>query len=755
MDLQVVERLLAITSVKDLTKFLIELQRQVGKLSWVPVGNNDNNLAIINLGSDSAAGLVERVTNAIDGVLDLEWMRQGSPEGVRSPRAAVSKWFDIPDGRLGEIVRDDLRDIQDLSKNVVVTLQDSDHAELPTVDIRDRGVGLLPKDFGDTILSLNKNRKLKKLFLAGAFGQGGSTALAHSQYTVIFSRRAAIGADAAGPLGFTVVRYNPGNVDQDKHGVYEFLVDPKTRAPYFVPCDDEFFPTGTLVRHVAMSLQKYSAVMTSPTGSLWWLAHNYLFDPVMPFRIEERRKTKLKDKEPANRMVTGNHRRLTQGGADIEHRNTAHLVFRDGKVDIHWWVLAADEEGSRDKIRNYAMVSKPIVVTYNGQKQGDFPNTVVREELKLPFLDRYLVVQVDCDGLDGESRRQLFPTTRETIRDSQIGDDLRRLIVETLLGDEKLREIDHRRKQKYMKNASSPDEAIRKRLAKRIKNSLLTGGGKDGPRVAPPEQTPHEHEEPAAIPVVDPPTFLQITSGAPRRVYAGRMFTVKFDTDARPDYFSSLDNFIAVVNPPTFGTFQGFANVRNGHGVAYFRAAEDTEIGAVAKVTMEVRPPRAASLSDSIDVEAVELPQTAGKNDGEAKTPNINIHRVAREDPFFVEQKWTGKSVAEVVQNDESTDVFISIANDRLSTLVARAQRRDDVAVESVLSFYLEHVAFYAVLDYVAKLTSPTSGASEVGDGDEPAEVNMALANASETVCGIMEAMFEVLAIGTPEAAVA
>ncbi|MBT9166177.1 MAG: hypothetical protein DDT25_00852 [Chloroflexi bacterium] len=747
MNREVVEKLLAATSVKDLTRFLSELQRDAGKLSWLPVGNNDNNLAIINLGSDSAAGLVERVTNAIDGILDLEWTRQGSPGGVKSPRAAVSKWFDIPDGRLGEIVRDDLRHIQDLSKNVIVTLQDSDHVDLPTVDIRDRGIGLIPKDFGDTILSLNKNRKLKKLFLAGAFGQGGSTALAHSQYTVILSRRSAIGTEPAGPLGFTVVRYNPGNVDQDKHGVYEYLVDAKTRAPYFIECDDEFFPTGTLVRHVAMSLQKYAAVMTSPTGSLWWLAHNYLFDPVMPFRIEERRKAKLKDKEPANRMVTGNHRRLTQGGSDVEHRNSAHLVFRDGRIDIHWWVLSAEEEGSRDKIRNYAMVSKPIVVTYNGQKQGDFPNTVVREELKLPFLDRYLVVQVDCDGLDGESRRHLFPTTRETIRDSQIGDDLRRLIVETLLGDEKLREIDHKRKQKYMKNASSPDEAIRKRLAKRIKNSLLVGSGKDGPRVAPPEQVPHEHEEPAAIPVVDPPTFLQITSGAPRRVYAGRMFTVKFDTDARPDYFSSLDNFIAVVNPPTFGAFQGFANVRNGHGVAYFRAAEDSEVGAVAKVTLEVRPPRAASFSDSIDVESVELPQTAGKNDGEAKTPNINIHRVARDDQFFIDQKWTGKSVAEVIQNDDSTDVFISVANDRLSTLVARAQRRDNSVVEAMLSFYLEHIAFYAVLDYVTKKSSQPRVANE--DGDEPAAENIALANAGETVCGIMEAMFEVLALGT------
>lgn len=39
---------------------------------WRPVGDNENNLATINLGSDRAAGFVERITNAIDAVLEQE-----------------------------------------------------------------------------------------------------------------------------------------------------------------------------------------------------------------------------------------------------------------------------------------------------------------------------------------------------------------------------------------------------------------------------------------------------------------------------------------------------------------------------------------------------------------------------------------------------------------------------------------------------------------------------------------------------------
>jgi hypothetical protein len=745
MDIQSVKQLIAATSVADLTRFL-EVLRTTEKLKWVPVGNNDNNLAIVNLGSDSAAGLVERITNAIDAVLDREWHRRGRPEGLKSPRAATSQWFDITDGRLGEIVRDDLKDIQDLSKKVVVTLRDSEHPDRPTVDIRDHGIGLLSEDFADSILSLNKNRKLKKMFLAGAFGQGGSTALAHSLYTAIFSRKATQMGEPSSPLAFTVVRYNPGNVDQDKHGVYEYLVDAKTGVPFSVETDDELFEAGTLVRHLSMSLQKYSALMTSPTGSLWWLAHNYLFDPVMPFRIEERRKAKLKDAGPSARMVTGNNRRLTQGGQDIEHKGSARLMFRSGQVQIHWWVLAADSEDSRDKIRNYAMIGKPIIVTYNGQKQGDFPNTIIRDDIKLPFLDRYLVVQVDCDALDGESRRELFPTTRETIRDSQIGDDLRRLIVETLTGDDRLRELDLKRKQRYLKTASSPDEVIRQRLAKRIKASLLTGGGKDGPRSLPPDSN-HEQTDLPAIPVVEPPALLRITTAAPRRIYPGKMFTIKFDTDARPEYFSSLDNFMALVKPPTFGAYQGAANVREGHGVAYFRAMEDVEVGATAEVTLELRPPRSQSISDSVALEAVELPQTTGNDPGAASTPNINIVSIERADSFFSDNGWDGKSVAAVNSDAESTNIFVNVSNDRFATFIARAQRRSESAVDAIRNFYLEHIAFYAVLDHLSKNQSRSSDDMIEADGVS-LKKDASLTHASETVFGIMEALFEVIAVG-------
>ena len=263
-------------------------------------------------------------------------------------------------------IREALRKVEDVASKVQVTLRDSDRDDKPTVDIRDYGVGILPEDIGDTILSLNKNRKLRKLFLSGAFGQGGSTALAYSPFTAIFSRKEKTNGKLH-PFCFTIIRFNPGDPNIDKHGVYEFMVDHANGCPIVADLSEREFPSGTLVRHYTMEVGKYSAVMTAPTGSLWFLVHNYLFDPVLPFRIEDARQSR----SSTVRMVTGNNRLLTQGEY-TEYQRSAVLTFRDGAVTINWWVLSADGENARGRITQYVMASKPIVITYNGQKQGDF-----------------------------------------------------------------------------------------------------------------------------------------------------------------------------------------------------------------------------------------------------------------------------------------------------------------------------------------------------------------------------------------------
>src|SRR5688500_1823979 len=149
------ERLLSVTKVRDVTDLVSDVIDHY-RITWKPVGDNDNNLAIINLGSDPAAGVVERITNAFDAVLELEWVHRGQPAHLMSPRAAVSEWFGIPGGRMANVTDVRAEAFSSLAERVTVTIRDSERADRPTLDVRDMGIGLRGDDFAGSILSLNK-----------------------------------------------------------------------------------------------------------------------------------------------------------------------------------------------------------------------------------------------------------------------------------------------------------------------------------------------------------------------------------------------------------------------------------------------------------------------------------------------------------------------------------------------------------------------------------------------------------------------
>ena len=59
------KRLLAVTRGAEVAEASAAVEAAV-PCDWRPVGDNENNLATINLGTDPAIGLIERITNAID-----------------------------------------------------------------------------------------------------------------------------------------------------------------------------------------------------------------------------------------------------------------------------------------------------------------------------------------------------------------------------------------------------------------------------------------------------------------------------------------------------------------------------------------------------------------------------------------------------------------------------------------------------------------------------------------------------------------
>ena len=720
--------LLGVYSVDSVVEFIESLSADED-IRWRLVGDRENNLATINLGSDPAAGVVERITNAIDAVTDRKWESEGKPDDIHSPRMAAQEWFGIENGTLTSYTDKLPSDLVEISRLVSVVLNESGDPKSPTVDIRDRGIGLTRQDFPDTILSLNASMKLKKRFLAGAFGQGGSTALAYSAYTLIATRYY---RDADPTVSFTIVRFNPGNYSSDKHGTYEYLVSSDNLPFSCVVGQGEEFEPGTLVRHVKMDVGKFSSVMTAPRNSLWYLAHHYLFDPIIPIDLQDQRKGRND-----RRYAAGNARRLVSSDRN-EYSRSARLTFRLGKVSIAWYVLSAEGEKSNEYITNFCLPSRPIVITFNGQKQGDLPNTIIRNDLKLPYLDRYLVVHINCDELDSETRRQLFPTTRESVRDSSLLTELRDLVVGTLGEDDDLDRLNRERRKRFISDSSDQaTEKLRRRLSDRVAATIKVGqkGGQPGQ-----PGSDHKPSLKEPIPVSEPPTFIEITTPSPRDVYSGRPFSVKFRTDADPSYFGSVDSYIATADNSAV-IYSGTTNIYHGYGNAYFHVQEGAGVGEDGTITLEVRPKGAKSVAASVGIKIVEEKKPAGGQGKDSTGPNINPRWVTEDDEFFKQNGWDRTSVADVEDSEEGIDVFVSNENSQLLGLLNRAKRRGEESVASIKSFYLEHIAFHAVLCHL------TSSAESVDNEEEgsPSGFSKEIARASETILGISASLIDLI----------
>lgn len=733
--------------VTDLLEILIDDH----DVDWLPVGGYKDNIATINIGTDPAAGLAERITNAIDAVLELEWKKQNEPKDIVSPRTASENWFDIEDGKLRTIKNASDKNIQELARKIKVTLKDSERDNYPTVEIRDKGIGIEGKNFSKTILSLHGQNKISKLFVMGAYGQGGSTALSYNNYTIIASKSAL--PNSSSSVAWTIVRVNQGNMDTDKLEWFEYCINKSTGLPFELQVKDNVFDHGTLVRHIGMDLGKYTAKMTGPTSSLWYLVHHYLFDPIIPFTISGERRKDLNSGKIENRSIFGNNRRLTLGGGEeknlTQYKQEAKLTFRDGKVTIYYWVLTLDgTDKPMDRIKNYCLPSQPIIITFNGQKQGQLSNSIIKSDLKLPFLEKYLVVQIECDNLDNESKRHLFSSTRESLRDTSILNELKKLTIDTLNEDDELKRLDKERKDRYLKKDETESlDKLRKRLATRINSYFKASGGNTSVKASETKESvkPKKHEP---IPINDPPTFLEIISEDEKEVQINKTFSIKFKTDAHPSYFNNPDAFLAVIEPHSFGSFTGSARVIDGYGIAYFRTRENTEPDAKATITLELRPPRQKTLSDSISVIATNPIEgaDAGKQ-GDKNVPNIQIHAINENDPYFKDQGWTYDTVADVDISEESVDIFINDSNKHLNKLITRAQQYNTEAVESIKNRYREHIGFCSFMISQNKIEDKLEKeeGQEISQEHIEAIKKASLENACETIVDLINDFFQVI----------
>lgn len=414
------------------------------------VGDKNSNASTIDSLSDSGKGLVERITNGIDAVIERtradnnskpnldDILRTGFPKYSRY-RNNIIHSNGSKDMNLKALDADDL---------VKVMIHDGSSGLYPTVDIIDKGTGIDGKDFASTILSLQGGNKinLDKDYLIGSFGQGGSTSLAFSVATLILSK-------INNSIYFTIVKR--AKIRDMKLHVYCYLVD-NDRLPFVIEPDlsnienthlRDFIheESGTLVRMIDIQIDKQlrGTDITKPTGLIDYI-NTELFDVKIPIKLIDNRQRFCTSPGYQNRNAMGSMMKLkTTSFVKRDYSGTYQIPFENCYVDVDYYIIlpANEDDWGKDKVceqkyKEFNAHDKPVFYTVNGQYiTGDGFTRLSNGGLN--FLKHRLMVNVNLDKL-GTDKYKFFTTDRSRIKKIDSSTKLFDDVVDRLTKDPKL-----------------------------------------------------------------------------------------------------------------------------------------------------------------------------------------------------------------------------------------------------------------------------------------------------------------------------
>jgi hypothetical protein len=663
-------RLLAVRTAADVEAIVAAIPNA----RWRHLGDKPGNYALVHVGSDPADALMERVTNAMDAVLEREAERRGEL-GLPDPREAASKLLGVPAGRIWKMkdgpsaTREEAR--RALAKQVVLTLREGTRREHPTAVVADAGIGQHPSNFPSTLTSLNESNKRDKFYLLGAYGWGGASVYAFSKYTVVVSRRQPDLLDAGqdDSVGWTIIRYNDLEGDRySKTGVYEYLVldDPSDALGAVPRLDPADLPkthadyAGTIVAMVDFELSRYVSEPTwRGSKSMWVLAGALMFDPIMPFLLRDERPragANLKSaldglviNGAATRLTEARGRKLDYGQGRVELDSTLRdsqkitltgrydgILTGGGHIGVRWWVIGekADSKKDWEPISAYVPPDQAVTVAHNGQRHESYTRLALEKPpLSLLSLSKFMVVQVDTDSLGWQEKRGLFSSTRDRLKVGPVKAELLEAI-NTALRDEDLRREERNRKERALARRSHEQaDRIRKRLAKAVaamregneqKYHIVMSANEalplfddqplaDDPPKGKPDEGTTEIAEPTNY--SGEPTFLRVLN-APVNVPAGGRAVVRLAIDAPDDFFSdNPERWLPIVSKGNDAfAVTGYSDVRSGRMRATV-AARTPGVGERGRVIFTVLPSASGGLPlvAEADLATVEPPRAKEK----------------------------------------------------------------------------------------------------------------------------------------------
>ncbi len=736
----------------------VEIGKPFGPLGlqWHPFDDNLSNVSSIGLGTKPGRSLTERVTNAMDAVLEAR-LPAGVAKLPTSCRQAAKQWFGRPiTGPDDGLFRWKYGD-GDYDRLINLVLLPSGNEAAPTVDVLDKGIGLRPAEFPDTILSLQRGNKLTKLHLIGAFGQGGAATLSFSDYALVVSRH----KQEPKVVGFTLIRVLTLS-DLYKEDAYAYLALPRAGREVSIPSIEMSGPiklyspndnvshlpelaSGTLVRHFGYKLPGVSGSLSPSEGNLYHYLHVSLFDPLFPFRVIDLRDAKRARDE----LVTGNRNRLmrlvqkteegAEGRIEIRHHRPMEYVAPHGTTDpsigIEYWVVFAFRKGPKGKEKEqvlrpasnevFAQKGHPIIGTLNGQNQGELTARHIRDA-RLALVSRHIVVHIDASNASPRVRRELFSTNREGFKDGDVLKDLTRVLMRIIEEDEELHKIEKELTERVTKRET---EQTNKEVIEQITKLLLDAGlevskpgstqiegGGDKQHVSEPKRSGYRKADP--LPTLPYPqvTKFVITSPKPdMKVRQNDHEVVLVETDADAQFDN--ENRIAIRSEPAVLETIGKAPLRGGRIRWRLRPLEGTKVGVKGSVVATLTKPDGTQLQDSIPFEVLPAKEAKSKRE-QGLVPPFTVLPVSPEDVEIWSDLWP--DLSEGVTADQQAvvaykamkagaeiKVYYSTVFEPYQSMVERLKQENAALAPLFQTSYEVWVGYHAILQEQARVSLP------------------------------------------------
>lgn len=484
------------SQIDDLLKKYTGLTLNENNLSYDKIkknfkflGNNSSNGSNVGQLTSGEKGLVERITNAIDAVIENQKIKcniAGAKDSSVIIKKAFPKYYD----NMLEVMNEnaDKSFAKDADSQVILAVNDGSKSNKPTFDVIDKGTGLLSSEFESTILSINHGNKLSrdKSYLIGAFGQGGSTSLPFTYATIIISKK-------DGHISFTIIK-RVELIDY-KNMVYVYMtIDgmiPEVDYSNFT-CDSQYLydfivnsESGTLVRMVETEITKRfrDNEVTKP-GMLCDYLNTELFNVGLPVKIIENRLDYRSNEHLQNRSVYGSLLKLKTskkyvkkdycGTINIEHNNRSYNIdyYILLPMDENKW---GNESECKKVFEQFNVYYDPIIYTVNGQTITTERYTKLNNA-GLNFLRYRLLVVINLDILETE-KYKFFTTDRARIVDSDLTHGFLDKVIKALASTEKLKEINSTIAEKSVSSSINQDllDEITKQVRSSYSKFLKTG----------------------------------------------------------------------------------------------------------------------------------------------------------------------------------------------------------------------------------------------------------------------------------------